>query len=149
MTERTYWHRYNFLKFRIMIVLVHSDKPLTSKEIAIKLGVSTNNVSCFFARCKAYKYGYFKCLKKKDKTGQKWSYRYQMNKRGLKAYALYSERYMAGRRLNLRNDLDFRKIQDNSYIGISRKGQEEGLTLEQAGRKLKMKPQFYVYGYNP
>ncbi len=116
MATGTY-HKFNFLKFRILEVLVKAyPYTLTCKEIAYKGDIELKKVADALNHYIAGNYSYVKRLNKKSKSGK---YRYKINKAGIVAYLQYKRRIEAGFDLNLH-----RRFPEHveSYSGITKQG---------------------------
>lgn len=117
-----FYHSFNVLKYRVLYVLVNATQPLTTLEIAQKIGIDRKRVTDEFYHWHRNNYGYVRRIKvKKGK--------YYLNviaKNGIKAYISYDERFKKGLSLN-RKSASPQKVESVlDYFGISEKGKELG-----------------------
>lgn len=99
MQELCYYHKHNFLKFRILEVLAWTKEPMTSQDIASGLGVSYGKVNCVLAQYRKKGIPYFIRLPKK--TGLRGrTIRYKISKSGIQMYFLCVMRLKRGFNLN-------------------------------------------------
>jgi predicted transcriptional regulator len=125
-------HLFNFLKVRILDVLIHSNKPLTTIEIAGRLNLDPHTVSNEFYHWNKCGYRYVRRLKKKVilKDGS-WRYRYSITKYGIATFEMYIRRMKQNKDLNCKHEFNTgRPVR--YYISINRYGFEKGLTMEEA-----------------
>ncbi len=116
MATGTY-HKFNFLKFRILEVLVKAyPYTLNCKEIADKGDIELKKVADALNHYIAGNYSYVKRLNKKSKSGK---YRYKIDKKGIVAYLQYKRRIENGFDLNLHRRFPERV---ESYSGITKQG---------------------------
>jgi hypothetical protein len=91
-----FYHKYNFLKFRILEALAWSPKPMTTKEISDKIGVPFVRISVAIKTYLDKGIPYIQRLKKKRCR----AFRYKITKSGMKAYVEYLIRIERGLGLN-------------------------------------------------
>jgi len=128
-TKKQY-HCFNFFKHRLLDCL-SDGKPRTSKEIAEKLGVSSNDVAAFMSRNMRMRKRMVKRLKLKDKTERKWQYRYSISKHGFVLLRKYLNRFQNQQTLNLKKNLKAVP----TYINITKSARADGITLRTACEK--------------
>ncbi|MCC4766408.1 hypothetical protein FXW07_07210 [Methanosarcina sp. DH1] len=95
--EIRFYHKYNFLKLRIMDVLMWASQPMTCRQIAERLDVPAKNVSRILCHYIQHHYGYFRRLKPLEGSN---AYLYKINKKGIRAYLEYMKRLKLGFDLN-------------------------------------------------
>lgn len=139
--QKKQYHCFNFFKLRLLDYL-SDGKPRTCKDIAIKLGVSQNDVSSFMSRNMKQSKRLVKRLKLKDKTGVRWQNRYSISKHGFVMYKKYMVRFRAQQTLNLNKD--FKKVP--TYINVTKEAKEQGLTLKKACENFNL---LYSLAYIP
>lgn len=91
------YHKFNTLKFRILLACFDANRPLTCREIAEQLVVPPVNVSAVMNHYRKRDCGYFQQLK--PVAGK--AYRYKITKKGLKYLAMYAYRLHEGFDLSL------------------------------------------------
>lgn len=125
-------HLFNFLKVRILDVLLHSKRPMTTIEIARILQIDPHTVSNEFYHWSKCGYRYVRRLKKKviSKDGS-WRYRYLITKYGIATFEMYIRRMKQNKDLNCKSEF-YTGRPVMSYISINRYGIEKGLTMEEA-----------------
>jgi hypothetical protein len=84
-----YYHKYNFLKFRILEALAWSTKPLTTRDISDKIGVPISKIQVAIANYRRKDIPYILRLQKKAEGKTRRLYRYKITKSGMKAYYEY------------------------------------------------------------
>jgi len=92
------YFKSNALKLLIMNTLFFSDRSMTAREIAEKIGVPGVNVSKQLCMYKRKQCGYFRRLK----PAQGKAYRYKITEKGEKYFFVYCKRVYYGYDLNLR-----------------------------------------------
>jgi transcription initiation factor IIE alpha subunit len=108
------YHVFNVAKLRIMEVVYREyPKPVSSKQIAKETGMEQNKVSRLLSHYHSHQYGYFRRLKKRDADG---SYRYKINRKGVKSYFEFIVRVKSGFDLNLKKQtpiklVDYKRLQ--------------------------------------
>lgn len=113
--EVKYYHKYNFLKLRIMDVLMWAPEPMTAREIAESLGVPAKNISQILLHYEQHHYHYFRRLNPLKGTGK--AFRYKINKKGIRAYVEYMKRVKLGFDLNQNRHVPRRM---STYTGVKR-----------------------------
>lgn len=129
-----YYHRRNFLKFRILQCLfendaVYSNTAMTCAEIAEAIGIEQKKVagavSCYSVRG----YPYLSRLEKK----RGHAYKYKLTKKGVMWYLVYANRIKHGSSLNCKDkqnriryktpkDLRVSPAQMECYLGLTKQG---------------------------
>jgi hypothetical protein len=145
MGEATgYYHKYNFLKFRIMeAALWHCGDEFTTRDIEAATGIPFTKVGDALLRWKKRGCGYFRVMPKRLPHG---ALRYKITKKGIEIYIRLLMRIKRGIDLNMlrptprlleTHDLYDKKrpksIEDYKllpeqlvpYIGITKQGVEE------------------------
>lgn len=141
-----YYHRRNFLKFRILQCLFENNAvtavtTMTCPEIAEAIGIDQKKIagaiSCYSVRG----YPYLSRLEKKKGH----AYRYKLTKAGILWYLVYANRIKRGADLNARDkknsiryknpeDLKISPAQMAYYIGLTKQGALElGLNRDDIG----------------
>jgi hypothetical protein len=126
MEVGTWYHKYNTLKYRILVELRKAKKNgeggITSQVIADRLGVDRHRISDIMGRWHHKKYRYIRRLNKKDGK----FYRYIITAYGEETVRKYSNRIQNEYDLNLRR----KPRQSQSYIGVTQKGKDLGLSTK-------------------
>lgn len=121
-----FYHQFNILKYRVLHVLVRANQPLTSLEIAMKIGIDRKRVTDELYHWYRNNYGYARRLTvKKGKY-----YLYAVGKNGIKAYINYDERFKKGLSLNRKTANPKKMSSTLDYFGINKHGKELGYTHE-------------------
>lgn len=146
------YHIFNTAKMIIMEAMYKSyPNSVSSKEIVKVTGMEKGKVSRLLSHYHYHNYHYFRRLKKKDIDG---SYRYKINKKGIKTYFAFVLRVHQGYDLNLKKktpmkmetykglkkakiksekDLVLTPDELSPYIRVSRRGEYElGVKKEDA-----------------
>lgn len=125
MATGFYHHKYNVLKYRILFVLVNATQPMTSLEIAQKIGIDRKRVTDEVYHWHRCQYGY---VKRKGKRGR--YYLYVIGKHGIRAYVQYNDRYSKALSLNLKSLAPQKMSSTLDYFGISQKGKDLGYSKD-------------------
>ncbi len=116
MATGTY-HKFNFLKFRMLEALFDAyPASLTSKAIADNGDIELKKVADALNHYIAGNYSYITRLKKKSNEGK---YRYKINTSGAEAYLQYKHRIKLGFDLNRHRRVPKRV---DSYYDMTKKG---------------------------
>jgi AraC-like DNA-binding protein len=120
-----FYHSFNVLKYRILHVLVQANQPLTTLEIAQKIGIDRKRVTDAFYHWHRCNYGYVSRLRvKKGKY-----YLYKVAKHGIEAYVSYDARFKKGLSLNRKTSSPKKMHSTLDYFGINEKGKELGISI--------------------
>jgi len=121
-----FYHAFNVLKYRVLHVLVQADQPLTSLEIAERIGIDRKRVTDSLYHWHKHNYGYVRRLK--TKKGK-----YHLNvvaKNGVKAYVSYDELFRKGLSLNRKSAHPKKMSSTLDYFGVNKLGETLGYTKE-------------------
>lgn len=129
MEVGTYYHKFNALKFRILVELFNAKKRkevgLTCQQIADALGVDRHRITNTLCKWHRLHYKYVRRLPKKQNGGNGKAYRYSITEYGEKTAIRYSNRYHEGYDLNIMR----KPRQTETLIDITYKGRELGYTV--------------------
>jgi hypothetical protein len=143
-----FYHSFNVLKYRILHVLVKADQPLTSLEIAQKIGIDRKRVTDSLYHWHRCQYGYVRRLKvKKGKY-----YLYVAAKHGIEAYVAYDVLFKKGKSLNRKSAHPKQMASTLDYFGVNKLGEELGYTKddlpELAGLKKRNQSESEIHKQN-
>lgn len=142
-----YNHTFNFLKFRILSVLITSDRSLTTQEIADNIGINRKRITDELYHWHRCHYGYVKRRGKKGKY-----YLYIIARHGVDAYMRYKDRYGKGKSLDLRSTNPKTMTSTLDYFVIGKAGKELGYDKssipELAGLSRRNSPQSDINNLN-
>lgn len=130
MESGVYYHKYNALKTRILTELKKAKRDgevgITCQMISDRTGIPRHRITDIMGKWIAKHYKYVRRLNKKQPGGNGKNYRYAITTYGEKALRSYAQRTQNHYDLNLR-----RRARDvgESYIGVTRKGVELGITV--------------------
>lgn len=137
-----YYHKYNFLKFRIMHAAIwHCGKEFTTRDIEVATGIPYTKVGDALLRMRRKHCGYFRALPKRLPHGMR---RYKITTKGIEMYYRLLRRIKRGVDLNMMQpipqhletygrfevtnsptDITLLPEQLAPYIGITKQGIEE------------------------
>lgn len=106
-------------------VLVLSDEPLTTLDIAEKTGLDRKRITDCMSRWHRNGYGYTKRLK----TKRKQFHLYVISKKGIESYKKYDSRFKRGEGLSLKKSKAQKVDYVLNYFGINKSGLKLGLTI--------------------
>lgn len=133
MSQAIYYHKYNYLKYRILRVLQKAKDEdrgaLTSQDIANELGIPRHRVTDTLGKWHSYKYRYVKRLEKKSNESNGKAFRYIINSYGTATLKMYEKKIKEHKDLNCKSIYRVPKLVD-SYLGITDYGDELGITLQ-------------------
>lgn len=100
-----YYHKQNFLKFRILDSLIKSGNPMTTRDIEYETGIHYTKISSAMSHYQkitrkngeVIRLSYIQRLRKKGPNGL---YSYKITKKGKEAYISYLQRIKRGVNLN-------------------------------------------------
>lgn len=138
MSASGYYHRYNFLKFKILWVLGRSEEPLTAQQIADTIGIDRKKITDALGHWHSKQYGYTQRMKRKAEKSK--AYRYQITKKGREILQVYDNRIRNRLQLNISKKNKQPANSSMDYYGINKKGEEMGLTKEKLYEMMHKKP---------
>jgi hypothetical protein len=121
-----FYHQFNVLKYRVLYTLFKADQPLTSLEIAERIGIDRKRVTDELYHWHKHSYGYVRRLKtKKGKYNL-----HVIAKNGVKAYLDYDKRFKKGLSLNRKQSSPKKMTSTLDYFGVNKLGETLGYTKE-------------------
>jgi hypothetical protein len=134
MEQGTFYFKYNALKTMILKELRLAKKAgesgTTCQQISDRTGIPRHRITDIMGKWHKRHYRYVRRLQKKEAGGNGRSYRYVITPYGEQAYKRYMDRLENQYDLNLKRK---HKIKETaSQLGITKKGQELGVTIKDA-----------------